>query len=139
MRIRHKSHPGFTTIELVVTLVVGAAIVIGLSQIYGIIIDDSSAVRNRANASNIAYTEARKVAAESPIPSGSGCPTQVTTPTARTLPSAPVLPGPVSMRYTKITPYAGYSPANCKTLLITVTVTYGNPAQSVKHAFYKYE
>lgn len=121
-----KFKQGFTAVELVITIAVGGLLIIALSQIYGVVRNDSTEIRDRANASNIAYAQARTTLASKAkntacVPSEPSA----TLPTTHTLP----LPAGISVSVTCQSAYIHK---------VTVTVTYDSPEKKVVHAIWQY-
>lgn len=122
------SESGLTTVELVVTLVIGVLFVAAGYQLFMAVTLDSSASRDQSLASNIASAELSR---------------QVATSTAcTTTPQSPIdLPAPADTPLIdpEVTsqvswPYGCNDPINVKR--VEVSVTYGDPdsRQEVRHA-----
>lgn len=128
--MRQPASSGFSAVELLITLFIAAIIVFAGYQLYATIIKDANDARNRSVASNIAYDNLRLISS------------QVTQPcTAKThsalapAPSIPTNSGLLSPSITGSIDCPFSSSLNLSR--VSVTVTYGNPAESVTHAIYK--
>lgn len=116
---------GFSAVELLITLFVGAAFIGAGYQLYGISIKDGSDARLRAQASSIAYSTLRTYSAKATNP----CTNQ--TPTA-TVPAGSGLANP-AIAVSITCPYG----TSASVSQISVVVTYGTTTQSeVTHALY---
>ena len=133
-----RKNQGFTTVELVITIIVGVMFLITTSQIYTVVIADSANTRNKANASAIAYSTARIVLATIGTTCNSGNLTFGSGPTPAA-PSLASLPAPTSITAVVNCPFASavYS-NNSAVSRLTVTITYGPNAQKARHVLYKY-
>jgi prepilin-type N-terminal cleavage/methylation domain-containing protein len=121
-----KHQSGFTAVELLITLFVGAAFIATGYQLYSAIIQNSGEARFRSKASNIAYDYLRRYASQATNP----CSTVTPSPT-------PTLPTDSGLSRATLTvaitcPW-GTSAATSK---IQVTITYGSPQEEVAHALY---
>ena len=129
---------GFTTVEVLVTLFIGAILLGGGYQLYGIITRSSADTRNQTDASNIVYEQLRKYKEQasgscSPNPPlASSNPPDITT----SIPSGSALPGELKMTYTRTCPYGNGDDIS----LITVKLIYGKQEarSEVSHALYAY-
>lgn len=135
MSIRYSE--GFSVVELLITIIVGTVSIAALAQIYGVVVGDASIARNKANASAIAYTQIRTIAASL---SGTCVPRSSVTlpvhanapaPDLSSLPSPPAPTITASVSCPLSTPYPNSSLSR-----ITVTVTYGT--EQVSHVLYTY-
>jgi len=117
---------GFSAVELLITLFVGAAFVATGYQLYSVIIQSSSDARFRSRASNIAYENLRKYSPQATNP----CSVVTPSPT----PSVPASSGLSSptISVTFSCPFGTTS----GTSKVQVTLTYGSPQQEVSHAIY---
>ncbi len=129
--MKHHNQQGFTAVELLVTLFIGATFLLAAYQIYSVITNDAAATRNRSKASNIALDNARMIALQF-----SGACTGVSTSTFSPSPSIPANSGlpSATISATKDCPIPS-GPSR-----ITVTVSYGNnnPQDQASHVLYKY-
>ena len=121
-----KTHPGFTVVELLVTLVVGLLLIVSMHQFYNYILTDSADARTRAVASNLAYQYLRQYSAQAADPCTSST-------IAPAVPADAALPDPVSASVSIAC--APNIPTN-RVSRITATVTYGSPSTTVTHATY---
>lgn len=117
---------GFSAIELLITLFVGAAFVATGYQLYSVIIQSSSDARFRSRASNIAYENLRKYSPQATNP----CSTPTPSPTP-SVPASSELSSP-TITVTFSCPFGTTS----GTSKVQVTLTYGSPQQEVSHAIY---
>lgn len=117
---------GFSAIELLITLFVGAAFVATGYQLYSVIIQSSSDARFRSRASNIAYENLRKYSPQATNP----CSVVTPSPTP-SVPSSSGLSSPtITVEFS--CPFGTSS----GTSQVKVTLTYGSPQQEVSHAIY---
>lgn len=119
------SQAGFSAVELLITLFIAAAFIGTGAQLYSVIIQNSDEARMRAIASNIAYNNLRRYAADATNP----CTTA--TPTA-TIPANSGLPN-ASIVVTITCPFGVSTP----TSRIEAKVLYSSsPQQESVHAIY---
>jgi Tfp pilus assembly protein FimT len=112
---------GFTTVELLVTLVIGVMFIAVGYELYSIVTRDGAASRDRSVASSLAAIELTKEAAKPATCSTSpGSPTNLPAPTDTPL---------VEPQITSLTtwPY-GCSDSN-KIKKVQITITYGEPGE----------
>jgi len=121
---------GFSAVEVLVTVMVGIMFIGAIAQMYGVVMSDAAAVRNRATASSVAYAQLRSLtaAASAPCSAWTG---SYAGPTS--------LPSPVTVSTAEDCPYTA-TYANNAVSRLTVTVTYGSGTsqESVKHVLYTY-
>lgn len=122
----HMSQAGFSAVELLITLFIGVAFIGAGYQLYGISVKDGRDVRQRAQASSIAYSQLRTTAAT------------VTNP-CTTSSSNIAVPSSSGLINTTMTaaigcPYGATSSVSS----VTVTLAYGtdSPQKQVSHAIY---
>jgi type II secretory pathway pseudopilin PulG len=122
---------GFTAVELLVSIIVGVVFFITVGQLYSVVINDAADSRNRANASSLAYTQARTVYKQQANTSCSASSASITL-------TSTGLPGTVTRTTVVDCPFniAGNYPTTVSR--ITVTITYGNPQETVRHVLYQY-
>lgn len=149
MNTKHQS--GFTAVELIITITVAGIFVIALYQLFGTINASMSLARQKAVASEIAYSYLRRYTGANVQPAtwftcstaaGSSNTNDYTVNTnaaGQTIASGSVtgvttLPGPVTYSVKALAVY-GCSGANAGTpLRIESTVTYGPANRTVRHA-----
>lgn len=118
---------GFSAVELLITLFVGAAFIATGYQVYSLIIQNSSDARARAKASSIAYDVLRTYSPQATNP----CSVVTPTPTP-TIPAGSELSHP-TIAVSITCPYGTLS----ATSKVQVTVTFGDaPQQEIVHATY---
>ncbi len=119
-----KNEHGFTAVELIITLILGLMMLLTAYQLYTFVMNDSSATRLRASASNLAYEFMREGSAAATNP----CTASSSTPT---IPATAQLPSGAQATVTITCP-----PANLPSSMsyITSTITYGGT--TVTHATY---
>lgn len=122
----YRKQQGFSAVELLITLFVGAAFVATGYQVFSVIIQNSGDARARAKASSIAYDTLRKYSPQATSP----CTTVTPTPT-------PTIPANSGLSHAAISvsiscPYGTQSP----TSKVQVTLTYGDVQQEIVHATY---
>ncbi|MEO5948792.1 MAG: hypothetical protein ABIP74_00110 [Candidatus Saccharimonas sp.] len=124
------TQPGFSAVEVLVTVIVGVVFIGAISQMYSVVMSDAATVRNRATASALAYTQARTALTTL----SSTC-----APSSSTITPSATLPKPISMSTVVDCPYTA-TYANAQLSRITVSVTYGpsSPQEKVKHVLYSY-
>ena len=113
----NRRNQGFTAVELLISIVVGALLLGSGFQLYSTIIRDSGAAQSRATASNVAYDFLRQYQLKATIP-------------CTTLSQTPVVPSYAKLSNATINavitcPYVSSSNLS----LVTITVTYNNPNQ----------
>jgi Tfp pilus assembly protein PilE len=118
--------PGFSAVELLITLFVGAAFIATGYQVYSLIIQNSGDARVRAKASSIAYDTLRTYSPQATTP----CSVVTPTPT-------PTIPANSGLSHATIAvsiscPYGTQSP----TSKVQVTLTFSDPQQEIVHATY---
>lgn len=123
----NSSSKGFSTIELLVALFIGAAFIGVGYQLYAIVLRDGANARQQATASDLAYQILRQQSANAP-PS-------CTTPGSTSLtPANPGLPTPFSVTVSTKCPYPTSGTTGGMITNYTVKVTYGQ--KEVSHAMY---
>lgn len=129
MRTYHQTNAGFTTVEVLVTLFVGALLLGGGYQLYSIIAQTNADSRNQIDASNIVYEQLRKY---SDLTSG-GCSPQSLTITSE-IPSDNTLPGNLDMSLDRSCPFGDSDPVS----QLSVTLNYGEQGarSEVTHVLY---
>lgn len=146
MKLFPKSSDGFTAVELLVTIIVAAMFTITLYQLMISVNNSSTAARNRATASDIAYTNLRKYASSGAVwkdfltPSSANDLSVNSSAAGTTLmsgsltPSNVDLPGPVTYSVKALCVF-GCSGLNANApIRIESTVTYGPRNIIIKHA-----
>lgn len=125
-----KSSEGFTVVELLITLIVGLLLLVSVHQFYSYILNDSTESRTRAVASNLAYQYMREYAGTI----NGSCSSATTTINKgySDFPNNPALPQPATAQI-KVS-CATNTPTDVS--LLSVSVTYGNPATTINHATY---
>lgn len=123
---RTSQQSGFSAVELLITLFVGAAFIATGYQLYSVIIQSSGDARFRAKASNIAYENLRRYSPQATNPCSAVTPTPTPTVDAASGLSNPVMTVTISCPY-------GTSSGTSK---VQVSLTYGSPQQEVAHAIY---
>ncbi len=110
----HNRAQGFTAVELLIAIVVGALLVASAYQLYSVVLASSGDAQRKAVASNLAYSTLRssQSMATSPCTTSSSNPS---VPADRNLPSA-------TMTVSVTCPYGSIDVSN-----ITVTVSYDSP------------
>jgi prepilin-type N-terminal cleavage/methylation domain-containing protein len=114
---------GFSAIELLITLFVAAAFLATGYQLYYAIIDSGGKARTQAVASSIAYDRLRLYTAQATT----NCTTKTFSPT---IPSGSGL-GSATITANITCPYG-----STRTSQVNVTITYGSPAEKVRHVIY---
>lgn len=124
--MKKNTQAGFTAVELLVTLFVAAAFLIASYQLFNLIIKDGGATRSESRAANVAYDYLRQYSASS-----------TTIPCTA---SSPLTDSSLSVD--GLTDVKVGVTVSCLNNAISslskveVTVTYNNPAQTVKYATY---
>jgi Tfp pilus assembly protein PilX len=142
MEQTHKSQDGFSAVELLITLIVGALFVISFYQIYILTTQGNAVARRDAIASEIAYSNLRRYTEKPSI-------TCDTTPTSTTnLVTNPNAAGQVLSTVTSTSSLLpgtitetvlAFAPRGCDLefpIKVESTVTYGDPLKKVVHATY---
>ncbi len=119
---------GFTAVELMIALVVGALFLISGYQLYGVVNERSSAAREMAEASNVGYEVLRKEGAYDPT-ANKVCPAYDEASVSRTVTGLSNL----NIKLRRCKPFS-----DSDIILTTVIVGYGNdsPQKEVVHATY---
>ena len=127
-----KPNNGFTTVEILLTLFVGALLLGGGYQLYSIVKKSSTDSRNQTDASNIAYEQLRNYSEGT----AGGCVPSVASEETITanIPQPTTLPGILLMKVKRTCPFGN----NDEISLITVSITYGESGAryEVSHALY---
>lgn len=120
-----KTQPGFTAVELLITLFVAAAFLIAGYQLFNIVIKDGGDTRSESRASNIAYDYLRRYS---------------NTATNPCTPQSPLTNQAISatdLAEVKVSVAVTCPQADAPTLSkIEAIVTYGNPSMMVRYATY---
>lgn len=126
--IRAPRQSGFTTVELLIAMVIGGLFLATVFQLFSVTVTDSREARNRTDASAAAYDIIRK------YPSQSAGTCSPVGDTSATVPDYLNLPPGTTARVTLSCPYGtGVAPTR-----ITVVVKYGNSdSQEVTYATYQ--
>lgn len=128
--IRHSRQGGFSAVELMVSLFIAVAFITTGYQLYSVVVNDGAATRQRAQASNAAYSYLRAL---SGTPTGN-CSTGYTFSPTPTLTAAER--GQIAENATlSVTTSCPYGTSN-NIWRITAKVTYGTPSQEVSHAIF---
>jgi len=122
-----KKQEGFTVVEVFVTLVIAAVLLMGAYQGYGLVISSSADSRNLAEASSISYESLRRNMGTAPAP----CVASSFSDSSR-IPASSTLPKPRSMTVAISCPYGTSS----RVSRVTVTLSYGSSGDQVVHADY---
>lgn len=120
--------PGFTTVELMVTLIIASLFIVSGYQLYNAVTLQSGKAREMAEASNIGYEVLRNEGSEY-VSTANPCATPAIISVSRSVPTLPGL-GIVLKRCKPFT--------DNNIVMVTVTVRYGNtsPQKEVSHATY---
>ena len=125
MAAPHKQ-AGFTAVELLITLFVAAAFLIASYQLFNLVVKDGGATRSESRAANVAYDYLRQYGASS---------TTIPCTTSTPLNSAPItVDGLTSV--TISVAITCLPDAISSLSKVEATITYNNPAQTVKYATY---
>lgn len=108
---------GFTVVELLIAIVVGAVLLMASYQFYSAVLADSSTAQRRARANNVAYDFLRQYQQQATNP----CSTSSQTPS---LPSYANLPSGTATAVISC-PYTSSGITSLS--LVTITITYSNP------------
>lgn len=129
--MNRRQQQGFTAVELLVSIIVGVVFFITVGQLYSVVVNDAADSRNRANASSLAYSQARAVYRQQ---STGIC----TASSASVGLSSTGLPGTVTRTTVVDCPFntAGNYPTTLSR--ITVTISYGSPQETVRHVLYQH-
>ena len=116
---------GFTVVELLVSLIVGMLLLFSAYQLYAYVLDKGSGARMQATASNLAYQFMREKSSYATNPCTTPAITPPTIPASSNLPNASasvviscLASGPTSVS------------------VVTSSVTFGSPQQTVTHSVY---
>ncbi|TAL14738.1 LamG domain-containing protein [Patescibacteria group bacterium] len=123
--MRRTSQLGFTAVELLVTLFVAAAFLVGGYELYVLIIKDSGNARAQSNASNVAYNYLQRYASTAPNPCVN----------ATLLSPASINVAGLSAVTVGVVVTCPY-PNNLNVSKVTVNVLYNNPQQTVQYSTY---
>lgn len=123
-----KFDSGFTAVEVLVTLFIATTVLAGGYQAYSAVVNSTGSGRERAVASNIAYTTLRREASKVP----QTCSSQSVTVLPNTIPADTKLPTPYKVTEEITCPYGTSSPIS----LVKITLTYGSDNQKVTHGIY---
>lgn len=149
MRYSPQSSDGFTAVELLITILTAAVFTIALYQLFIVANNSSTAVKQRAIASELAYSYLRKYSGIDASPSWFTCDTasgssntndltvnaqaQGQTVASGNLSNVAGIPGTVSYVVKGVAPY-GCSGGNAGTpIKVQASVTYGN-SNTITHA-----
>ncbi|MEI6054345.1 MAG: prepilin-type N-terminal cleavage/methylation domain-containing protein [Candidatus Saccharibacteria bacterium] len=124
--ISSKYRPGFTAVELLITLFIAAAFLMSGYQLYSMIIRDGGEARARAKASNIAYEYLQIYKAKAKNPCPTATPIENVTQTTNDILSDITISATITCPYVE-------TPSLSK---ISVTVKYNKPEQEVTNATY---
>lgn len=121
-----KRQSGFTAVELLVTLFVAAAFLIAAYQLFNLVIKDGGATRAESRAANVAYDYLRQYSASA---------TTIPCTTSNPLNNAPLTVDGLTSVTISVT--VSCLPEAISSLSkVEATITYNNPAQTVKYATY---
>lgn len=129
--MNRREQQGFTAVELLVSIIVGVVFFLTVGQLYSVVINDAADSRNRANASSLAYAQARTIYKQK---TNTPC---VASSASITLTSSG-LPGTVTRTTAIDCPFSTVGNYPSTVSRITVTITYGNPQETVRHVLYQY-
>jgi prepilin-type N-terminal cleavage/methylation domain-containing protein len=121
-----KRQSGFTAVELLVTLFVAAAFLIAAYQLFNLVVRDGGATRAESRAANVAYDYLRQYSASS---------TTIPCTASNPLSNAPLTVDGLSSVTIDIT-ISCLPDAISSLSKVEATITYNNPAQTVKYATY---
>lgn len=149
---RPPSQAGFTTVELLVTILVTASFIASISQMIGFVGSVALDAHRREIASNLAYNNLRLYAngqkpgwfdcigdttgETAPYTDGKKYPNSTGKAILTITTAVADLPSPVTQKVTVLAPYGCGASASAMPIRITSTVTYGSPAKEVVHATY---
>jgi len=120
-----KQHPGFSTVELLITLFIAAAFLMSGYQLYSLIMKEGGEARAQAKASNVAYDYLQRYKTSATNPCTEQTPVNAETINVDGLSDA-VVTVAISCPYS----------ASLSVSKIQVTVQYGNPQKTVINATY---
>lgn len=124
----YSATPGFSAVELMISMFIAVAFIASGYQLYSVIIKDGSEVNYRTQASNIAYSYLRQYGTQ---PSGN-CVAKSTQTITMTASEKATLPNNAKAYYDYTCPYGTGS----SVWRITTKVTYGTPTQEIAHALF---
>jgi len=129
MKSQGQNNTGFTTVEVLITLFVGAILLGGGYQLYSIITKASIDTRNQTDASNIVYEQLRKYQSQISGPCSVN-----TIAITDDIPPDTTLSGELSMDLIRSCPFGSGQDIS----LLTVKLTYGEQGaqHEVSHALY---
>lgn len=130
---RHAS-AGFSAAELLITLFIAAVFIFAAYQLYSVMTNDAAKVRNQASANNIVYDNLRKISGQAAKPCSARSTASGSLSPGVSLPASPQLPGPTTITGKIDCPFSGQPSVS----RVTVTLTYGNPQETVSHVIYAY-
>lgn len=137
-----RKQEGFTLVELLVTLILGTALIIAFFTLYRTGSAINTAATRQTIAKNFAYSELRKYSQAQPVSWGFSCTSATNKVTSggqsitSTSPIPSGLPAPVVVTIRASAPYGCYAPNTDMPVAIEVTVQYGPSNQKVIYAAY---
>lgn len=117
--------PGFTAIELLITLFVAAAFLVAGYQLYNLVIRDSGQTRASSKAANVAYNYLRQYSINATTPCTTSTPLSASEISVSGLSS-------VTVTVELSCPY----PATTSVTKVDVSVSYNNPQETVEYSTY---
>lgn len=129
--MKYSARTGFTTVELMITLFIGALFVGAFSQLYNVSIQSTAEATNYSKASSAGYELLRRQSESV----SSTCVASTTTPALTDIDTSG-LPIPVSAKIVVDCPYLSTTPSISR---ITVTISYGSGTDKMEvvHAMLK--
>lgn len=124
-----KKQPGFTAVEILVTLLIGSLLLFGGYQAYSLVVGNTAESRERSVASNYGYDALRRFEAQYVQ---SPCQARAEAAFPGGIISAPSNINIISQRFLIECPYGSSSGIS----KVTTKVTYGNPSKEIVHAIY---
>lgn len=119
------TRPGFTVVELLITLFVAAAFLVSGYQLYNVIIKDGGQTRGESRASNVAYDYLRRYSASTVSPCAASTPVS----------NAPISVAGISNVTVTVAITCPYT-STTSISKVEVTVLYNTPQQTVEYATY---
>lgn len=157
LTLSRKSSDGFTAVELLVTIIVAALFAVSFYQLFIVVNQSTAAARNRATASDLAYSYLRKYASAGVTPddwspkftcstaSGSSNTNDrsvnanaagTTLASSSLTPDATGLPRPITYSVVALAIYGCAGTNLNKPIRVEATVTFGPQNTTIKHATY---
>jgi Tfp pilus assembly protein PilE len=129
-----QNQPGFTAVELLITLFVAVAFLVAGYQLYFIVIKDNGQTRAQAKAANVAYNYLRNYTSTATNPCAASTP----------LSNSPITVAGLSNATLSVTitcPYASSTGTNNATNIsrIEAVLTYNSPAQTIRYVTFVHD